>query len=87
MRIDILTLFPEMFEAAREGRMRDIVATIQADQVAIASKLAGYVRTVAVDDNQQVAAGMLLVEIDPSLAQARVYVGSSARVPAARRTS
>jgi membrane fusion protein, multidrug efflux system len=40
-------------------------ATIQADQVAIAAKLAGYVRSVAVADNQQVAAGALLIEIDP----------------------
>lgn len=41
-------------------------ATIQADQVAIASKLPGYVRSVAVGDNQQVAAGAPLVEIDPT---------------------
>ena len=40
-------------------------ATIQADQVAISSKLSGYVRTVAVSDNQPVAKGALLVEIDP----------------------
>ena len=40
-------------------------ATIQADQVAISSKLAGYVRAVAVSDNQQVTTGALLVEIDP----------------------
>src|SRR5687768_18598539 len=41
-------------------------ATIQADQVAISSKLAGYVRTVAVGDNQAVKRGTLLVEIDPT---------------------
>jgi len=41
-------------------------ATIQADQVAIASKLSGYVRSVAVADNQRVAAGTTLVEIDPT---------------------
>jgi membrane fusion protein, multidrug efflux system len=40
-------------------------AAIQADQVAIAAKLGGYVRSVAVADNQQVAAGALLAEIDP----------------------
>jgi len=39
-------------------------AVIEADQVAISSKLAGYVRKVAVDDNQQVAKGALLVAID-----------------------
>ncbi len=47
-------------------------ATIQADQVAIATKLAGYVRSVAVADNQQVAAGALLAEIDPLDFQTRV---------------
>ena len=40
-------------------------ATIQADQVTIASKLAGYVREVPVADNQKVAQNMLLVRIDP----------------------
>ena len=40
-------------------------AAIQADQVAIAAKLAGYVRTVPVAENQTVAAGALLAEIDP----------------------
>ena len=47
-------------------------AAIQADQVAIAAKLAGYVRSVAVADNQQVAAGALLAEIDPLDFQTRV---------------
>ena len=47
-------------------------ATIQADQVAIASKLAGYVRKVAVADNQQVAAGATLLEIDPTDYQTRL---------------
>ena len=40
-------------------------ATIQADQVVISSKLPGYVRAVPVSDNQRVAAGALLAEIDP----------------------
>jgi membrane fusion protein (multidrug efflux system) len=40
-------------------------ASIQADQLAIAAKLAGYVRVVAVTDNQQVLQGTPLIEIDP----------------------
>lgn len=40
-------------------------ARIEADQVAIASKLGGYVRAVAVGDNQLVAQGALLASIDP----------------------
>ena len=40
-------------------------ARIEADQVAIGSKLAGYVRAVPVADNQAVARGARLVEIDP----------------------
>ncbi|MEY2942911.1 MAG: hypothetical protein RLY97_925 [Pseudomonadota bacterium] len=40
-------------------------AAIQADQVTISAKLSGYVRQVAVEDNAQVAAGSLLVAIDP----------------------
>lgn len=53
-------------------------ATIQADQVAIASKLSGYVRTVAVDDNQAVTAGMLLMEIDPVDYQTRLAAAEAA---------
>lgn len=41
-------------------------ATIQADQVTISAKLPGYVRRVAVQDNQVVAAGAVLLEIDPT---------------------
>ncbi|MAT52384.1 MAG: multidrug ABC transporter permease [Porticoccaceae bacterium] len=41
-------------------------ATIQADQVTISSKLEGYVRRVAVVENQAVEDGALLVEIDPT---------------------
>ncbi|NBC35959.1 HlyD family efflux transporter periplasmic adaptor subunit [Novosphingobium sp. FSY-8] len=40
-------------------------ATIQADSVAIAAKLAGYVKAVRVADNQDVHAGAALVDIDP----------------------
>lgn len=47
-------------------------ATIQADQVAISSKLAGYVREVPVADNQRVARGALLVRIDPLDYQTRL---------------
>ncbi len=47
-------------------------ATIQADQVAVSSKLAGYVRSVAVDDNQAVLQGAVLVQIDPLDYQTRL---------------
>jgi len=40
-------------------------ATIQADQVNIAAKLAGYVQKVAVEENASVQAGAPLVVIDP----------------------
>ncbi|TAK99656.1 MAG: HlyD family secretion protein [Rhodospirillaceae bacterium] len=53
-------------------------ATIQADQVSISSKLAGYVRAVAVDDNQQVAEGALLIEIDPTDYQTKVAAADAA---------
>jgi len=58
-------------------------ATIQADQVAIAAKLAGYVRSVAVRDNQAVAAGDLLIEIDPVTFRIGL-AGADARVASAR---
>ena len=41
-------------------------ANLVADGVTISSKLAGYVRTVAVTDNQPVKAGALLVDVDPT---------------------
>lgn len=47
-------------------------AAIQADQVAIAAKLSGYVRSVAVADNQAVTPGALLAEIDPVDVQTRL---------------
>jgi membrane fusion protein (multidrug efflux system) len=67
-------------------------ATIQADQVAISSKLAGYVRAVAVADNQAVPAGALLVVIDPvdyrtRLSAAEADVASSAAAENASRAA
>ena len=47
-------------------------AAIQADQVVISSKLAGYVRSVAVAENQPVGAGAPLLDIDPVDYQVRV---------------
>jgi membrane fusion protein (multidrug efflux system) len=41
-------------------------AYVQADGVAISSKLAGYVRQIGVVDNQQVGQGAFLVQIDPT---------------------
>ncbi len=47
-------------------------ARIEADQVTISAKLAGYVEAVAVEDNQAVAQGDLLVSIDPVDFQTRL---------------
>lgn len=52
-------------------------ATIQADQVAISSKLPGYVRRVAVNDNEKVTAGALLVEIDAADYKTRLYAADA----------
>jgi membrane fusion protein (multidrug efflux system) len=54
-------------------------AYVRADGVTIASKLAGYVREVAVRDNQSVTAGAMLIQVDPTdfrtrLAQATAQV-------------
>lgn len=54
-------------------------AYVKADSVDISSKLAGFVRAVAVHENQPVAQGALLVQIDPSdydstLAQAQAQI-------------
>jgi membrane fusion protein (multidrug efflux system) len=64
-------------------------ATIQADQVAIAAKLAGYVRMVPVAENQSVAAGALLAEIDPVDIAARLAAADAgiATAMAARNAS
>jgi membrane fusion protein (multidrug efflux system) len=57
-------------------------AVIAADQVTISAKLSGYVRSVAVADNQAVKQGEPLLEIDPTdyatrLASAKADVGSA----------
>jgi membrane fusion protein (multidrug efflux system) len=54
-------------------------AYLQADQVSVAPRVAGYVEAVLVDDNQEVAAGQPLVRIDPrepdaKLDQARALI-------------
>ncbi|BEV00579.1 HlyD family secretion protein [Novosphingobium olei] len=41
-------------------------AYVKADGVAVSSKLAGYVRSVNVTDNQAVTAGNLLIQVDPT---------------------
>lgn len=41
-------------------------ATIQADQVAVSSKLAGYVTHIGAADNQRIGKSTVLVEIDPT---------------------
>lgn len=60
-------------------------AYVKADGVSISSKLAGYVRGVPVADNQAVAAGGLLVQIDPSDFSTRL-AQASAQVEVARAT-
>jgi membrane fusion protein (multidrug efflux system) len=52
-------------------------ATIQADQVAISSKLSGYVRAVAVAENETVAQGATLIEIDPTDYDVRVSAAAA----------
>lgn len=60
-------------------------AYVKADGVTISSKLAGYVRAVPVADNQTVASGTLLVQIDPTDYDTRL-AQSSAQVDVARAT-
>lgn len=60
-------------------------AYVKADGVAVSSKLAGYVRTVAIAENQAVKAGELLVQIDPSDFSTRL-AQASAQVEVARAT-
>jgi membrane fusion protein (multidrug efflux system) len=52
-------------------------ASIQADQVTISSKLSGYVRVLPVADNQRIAAGALLAEIDPLDYQTRLAMAEA----------
>lgn len=60
-------------------------AYVRADGVTIASKLAGYVREVAVRDNQSVTAGALLVQVDPTDFRTRL-AQAAAQVDVARAT-
>ncbi|ABD26155.1 secretion protein HlyD [Novosphingobium aromaticivorans DSM 12444] len=60
-------------------------AYVKADGVTVSSKLAGYVRTVAVADNQSVNDGALLVQIDPTDYDTRL-AQSTAQVEVARAT-
>lgn len=60
-------------------------AYVKADGVTISSKLGGYVRRVAVSDNQAVEQGTLLVQIDPTDYNTRL-AQSSAQVDVARAT-
>ncbi|MFN3457197.1 MAG: HlyD family secretion protein [Novosphingobium sp.] len=60
-------------------------AYVKADGVTISSKLGGYVRRVAVADNQGVEQGTLLVQIDPTDYTTRL-AQSTAQVDVARAT-
>ncbi|SMC33100.1 HlyD family secretion protein [Novosphingobium sp. B1] len=60
-------------------------AYVKADGVTISSKLGGYVRRVAVSENQAVEQGMLLVQIDPTDYNTRL-AQSTAQVDVARAT-
>lgn len=60
-------------------------AYVKADGVAISSKLSGYVRAVAVAENQEVAEGAPLVTIDPGDYSIRL-AQSAAQVEVARAT-
>lgn len=60
-------------------------AYVKADGVTISSKLGGYVRRVAVGDNQAVEKGSLLVQIDPTDYSTRL-AQSTAQVDVARAT-
>lgn len=60
-------------------------AYVRADGVAVSSKLAGYVKAVNVVDNQQVALGALLVEVDPTDYQSRIDQ-ANAQIEVARAT-
>lgn len=60
-------------------------AYVKADGVTISSKLGGYVRRIAVSENQAVEQGMLLVQIDPTDYNTRL-AQSTAQVDVARAT-
>jgi len=58
-------------------------AFIDAHMVMIAPQIAGRVARVLVDDNQKVAAGELLVEVDPAIFQAQLDQAAANRAAAA----
>lgn len=60
-------------------------AYVKADSITVSSKLAGYVRAVPVGENQAVAQGALLVQIDPSDFSTRL-AQATAQVEVARAT-
>src|SRR5512134_3596409 len=63
-----------------EGRFHETTdnAYVEADIAAVAPKIAGYIRTLAVADNQQVRAGDVLAVIDERDFQAKVDEASAA---------
>jgi membrane fusion protein (multidrug efflux system) len=63
-----------------EGRFHETTdnAYVEADIAAVAPKIAGYIRTLAVADNQQVRAGDVLAVIDERDFQAKVAEASAA---------
>jgi membrane fusion protein (multidrug efflux system) len=58
-------------------------ASLQTDQVAISSKLAGYVAAVPVRENQAVAAGALLTQIEPVDYRTRLAAAEASAASAA----
>ncbi len=76
-----------LYEYETVGRyMQDTEdAYVKADGVTISSKLGGYVRRVAVSENQAVEQGVLLVQIDPTDYNTRL-AQSTAQVDVARAT-
>jgi len=58
-------------------------AFIDAHMVMVAPQVAGRVKQVLVDDNQKVASGQLLVEIDPAILQAQLDQAEASRAAAA----
>ncbi len=76
-----------LYQYETEGRFFQDTndAYVKADGVTVSSKLAGYVRAVPVSDNAPVAAGALLVQIDPADFSTRL-AQASAQVEVARAT-
>ena len=63
----------------REGRFQEATdnAYVRADVTLVASRIAGYVASVEVEDNQPVSAGQVLFRIDDADYKARVRTGSA----------